>query len=71
MKILDTTIRDGSYAIDFKFTCDDVENIVTKLERLGLEYIEIGHGMGLNASSLEHGISLHSDIEYMYAAKKS
>lgn len=68
MKILDTTIRDGSYAVDFKFTCEDVENIVGKLEKLGLEYIEIGHGMGLNASSPEHGVSLHSDLEYMKAA---
>lgn len=71
MKILDTTIRDGSYAIDFKFTCDDVAEITARLEKLGIEYIEIGHGMGLNASSPENGISLHSDIEYMNAAREN
>lgn len=71
MKLLDTTIRDGSYAIDFKFTCDDVINIVKKSEKLGFEYIEIGHGQGLNASSPEHGISLHTDVEYMQAAAKT
>lgn len=70
MKIMDTTIRDGSYAVDFKFTCKDVTNIVSKLVSLGVEYIEIGHGMGMNASSHEHGISLYSDIEYVCAAKK-
>lgn len=70
MKIMDTTIRDGSYAVDFKFTCKDVSNIVSKLVNLGIEYIEIGHGMGLNASSPEHGISLYSDVEYIEAAKK-
>lgn len=69
MKILDTTIRDGSYAIDFKFSCDDVTDIAGKLEQLGFEYIEIGHGQGLHASSPEHGIALHSDIEYMEAAR--
>ncbi|MBR2402441.1 MAG: 4-hydroxy-2-oxovalerate aldolase [Lachnospiraceae bacterium] len=69
MKILDTTIRDGSYAVDFKFSCDDVVEITTKLEKLGIEYVEIGHGMGLNASSLEHGLALHSDLEYMNAVK--
>lgn len=69
MKILDTTIRDGSYAIDFKFTCEDVQEIAEKLENLGIEYIEIGHGQGLNASSPEHGIALHSDIEYMEAVR--
>lgn len=69
MKILDTTVRDGSYAVDFKFSCEDVSEIATKLEKLGFEYIEIGHGQGLNASSPEHGISLHSDIEYMETAR--
>lgn len=71
MKIMDTTIRDGSYAVDFKFTCKDVSNIVSKLVNLGIEYIEIGHGMGLNASSPEHGVSLYSDVEYIEAAKKT
>lgn len=70
MKILDTTIRDGSYAVDFKFSCDDVANIISKLEKLGFEYIEIGHGLGLNASSARYGFSLHSDKEYMQVAQK-
>lgn len=70
MKILDTTLRDGSYAVDFKFSCDDVGTIVRRLERLGIEFIEVGHGQGLNASSYEHGIALHSDLEYMQAALK-
>lgn len=68
-KILDTTIRDGSYAVGFKFTCSDVKNIVSRLVKLGIEYIEIGHGLGLNASSAERGESLYSDIEYIDAAK--
>ncbi len=70
IQILDTTIRDGSYAVDFKFTCSDVRNIVTRLVKLGIKYIEIGHGMGLNASSPERGEQLFSDEEYMDAAKK-
>lgn len=68
MVILDTTIRDGSYAVDFKFSCGDVKDVVTKLNKLGIQYIEIGHGMGLNASSPERGISLCSDTEYLDAA---
>lgn len=69
MRILDTTIRDGSYAVNFRFSCDDVAEIVKRLEKLGIEYIEIGHGMGLNASSYENGIALHSDEEYMKTAQ--
>lgn len=71
MKILDTTIRDGSYAVDFKFSCRDVKRLVSRSARLGIEYIEIGHGQGLNASSAEHGYALQSDIEYMDAAKEA
>lgn len=67
-KILDCTIRDGSYAVNFKFTCTDVKNIVVRLVKLGIEYIEIGHGQGLNASSPELGVSLYSDEEYLDAA---
>lgn len=67
-KIFDCTVRDGSYAVNFKFTCTDVKNIVSRLVRLGIEYIEIGHGQGLNASSPERGISLYTDEEYLDAA---
>lgn len=70
MKIMDTTVRDGSYAVDFKFSCKDVTDLVGRAQRIGIEYIEIGHGQGLNASSPEHGIALQSDEEYMAAAKK-
>ena len=66
-KIFDCTIRDGSYAVNFKFTRTDVKDIVSRLVRLGIEYIEIGHGQGLNASSPERGISLYTDEEYLDA----
>jgi len=69
MTILDTTIRDGSYAVDFKFSCKDVTDLVKKSSKIGIEYIEIGHGLGIDASSTEHGISLHTDLEYLNAAK--
>lgn len=69
MKILDTTIRDGSYAIDFKFSCKDVQDLVSRSERIGLKYIEIGHGLGLNASSEKYGYSLQTDVEYMKTAR--
>lgn len=69
MKILDTTVRDGSYAVDFKFSCENVRDLVMRSEKIGLEYIEIGHGLGLNASSEKYGYSLQTDIEYMKTAR--
>lgn len=71
MKLLDCTVRDGSYAVDFKWTKQDVEEIITKIERLGFEYIEIGHGLGLHASSMKYGVSILSDPEYMEIANRT
>jgi len=71
IKILDTTLRDGSYAINFSFTSADTEVICKKLDEAGLEYIEIGHGSGLNASNLGYGKTAQTDEEYMITAKES
>jgi len=50
MHILECTIRDGGYAIDFQWARDEVEQIVHGLADAGFEYVEVGHGMGLGAS---------------------
>ncbi len=70
-KIMDVTLRDGSYAINFQYSEYDTENICTKLYEAGMEYIEIGHGVGLDGSSTQNGIALCSDEEYLAAAKRS
>ncbi len=41
-EIMDVTLRDGSYAINFQFSTNDEKHICTSLERLGLKYIEMG-----------------------------
>jgi 4-hydroxy 2-oxovalerate aldolase len=69
--ILDTTLRDGSYAVDFKFTLDDTRKIASELESAGVQQIEIGHGWGLNAESAGLGKAAHSDAEYIKAARES
>jgi len=67
VEIFETTIRDGSYAIDFQFTLEDINLLCTVLERIGFKYIEVGHGFGLNASSVK-GASAATDEEYLGAA---
>ena len=47
--ILDCTLRDGGYVIDFKFTDEEIGNIVSELSNSGVPYIEVGHGLGLGA----------------------
>jgi 4-hydroxy-2-oxovalerate aldolase len=63
-KILDCTLRDGSYSIDFQFTAKDTWLLSSALEQAGVGYIEIGHGLGLNASKKGHGIALETDEAY-------
>ncbi len=65
IKILDTTLRDGSYVVDFQFSQEDTVNISQTLENFDLEFIEIGHGLGLGAYKLEEYDSLCNDFEYM------
>jgi len=69
--LLDCTLRDGSYAINFKFTAKDTKNISSGLDNLGFDYIEIGHGMGLGASREIKYRAAASDQEYMKAASLS
>ncbi|MFQ5672165.1 MAG: 4-hydroxy-2-oxovalerate aldolase [Nitrospinales bacterium] len=66
--ILDTTLRDGSYVIDFQFTARDTEILSHSLEKLGVRLIEVGHGLGINAS-LTKGRAAASDLEYVRAAR--
>ena len=71
IKIMDVTLRDGSYANHFQFSLAQQKAITQGLEELGIEYIEIGHGMGLGASSRRNGIALHSDDEYLGMAQRT
>ncbi len=70
-KILDCTLRDGSYVIDFQFTAADTENIARELDEAGFPYIEVGHSVELGASEQGKNIAAASDVEYMQAAMKA
>jgi len=68
INLLDCTLRDGSYAINFQFTARDTRNICAALDRAGLRRIEIGHGMGIGASSPRYGVAFENDLDYVEAA---
>ena len=60
--LLDCTIRDGSYAIDFKFTEADTALIASQLDAAGIGWIEVGHGVGLGASDAGKGRAAAHDL---------
>ncbi len=66
--LLDCTLRDGSYAVNFQFTAEETSALATALEQAGLAWIEIGHGVGLCASQRGYGDAAETDLAYMQAA---
>ena len=70
-KFLDCTLRDGSYVINFNFSKLDTKNIVSALDQVGVEFIEVGHGVGMGASTNKFPKAAATDDEYMQAASES
>jgi hypothetical protein len=68
IRIVDTTLRDGSHAIAHRYRVDQVETVARALDRAGVWAIAVGHGDGLGASSIQYGRPLHSDAELLAAA---
>jgi 4-hydroxy 2-oxovalerate aldolase/long-chain acyl-CoA synthetase len=68
VQILECTLRDGSYVIDFQFTPKDTAVIAAALENAGFDLIEVGHGVGMNASNVGKGVAAATDEQYMQAA---
>jgi 4-hydroxy 2-oxovalerate aldolase len=67
--ITDATLRDGSHAYGHKITADQIRSYAAAAEKVGYCFLEVGHGNGLGASSLQIGESLLSDSEMLRIAK--
>jgi 4-hydroxy-2-oxovalerate aldolase len=46
VRLVETTLRDGTYELDFQFTPADTALIAEALDRAGCAYIEVAHGNG-------------------------
>ncbi|HVQ57355.1 MAG TPA: 4-hydroxy-2-oxovalerate aldolase [Solirubrobacterales bacterium] len=68
IRIVDTTLRDGSHSIAHQYTPQQVEKIAQMLDEAGVWAIAVGHGDGLGAGSRQYGFSPHSDAELLGAA---
>jgi 4-hydroxy-2-oxovalerate aldolase len=72
INIIENTLRDGSYLIDFQFDKEQTGSIANGLNALGFQFIEIGHGLGLGAGvKPEIGLAKESDANYIRAAKQA
>lgn len=68
IKMVDTTLRDGSHAIRHSYTPEQVVKIASGLDKCGVELIELTHGDGLGGSSYNYGFSKTNEIELLKAA---
>ncbi|MGK2378761.1 4-hydroxy-2-oxovalerate aldolase [Gordonia tangerina] len=66
--LVDTTLRDGMSSVSHQFTTDNVAAIAAGLDRAGVPTIEVAHGIGLGASSIQYGQAAATDPEYIRAA---
>lgn len=67
--VYDPTLRDGSHANGHRFTPFQIKEYCEAANSIGIPVVEVGHGCGIGASSLQLGESLTSDYEMLTAAR--
>jgi 4-hydroxy 2-oxovalerate aldolase len=68
VRIVDTTLRDGSHAMSHQFTETQVRDTVRALDGAGVEWIEVSHGDGVGGSSFNYGFSGTDETTLIAAA---
>jgi 4-hydroxy 2-oxovalerate aldolase len=59
--ISDPTLRDGNHAVSHQLSAKQIAIYTAAADRAGVPIIEVGHGNGLGASSMQVGISSETD----------
>ena len=61
IRVVDTTLRDGSHSISHEYTEDQIRDTVRGLDEARVEILEISHGDGLGGSSINYGFDRTPD----------
>lgn len=67
--ISDPTLRDGNHAIKHQLNTDQIAKYCIAAESAGIPIVEVGHGNGLGASSLQLGMAKLTDEEMLSIAR--
>ncbi|WP_034270591.1 4-hydroxy-2-oxovalerate aldolase [Haloechinothrix halophila] len=68
VRLVDTSLRDGSHAMAHQFTEANVRDTVRALDDAGVSLIEVSHGDGLGGSTFNYGFSLVDERTLISAA---
>ncbi|RUQ02413.1 4-hydroxy-2-oxovalerate aldolase, partial [Microbacterium sp. HSID17254] len=69
VRVIDTTLRDGSHAMAHRYTETQVRDTVRALDAAGIEWIEVSHGDGVGGSSFNYGFSGADEMSLIAAAR--
>lgn len=69
--ICDSTLRDGNHAISHQMSKKHISNYCKIIDNSGVNIVEVGHGNGLGASSLQVGESLLTDKVMLETAREN
>lgn len=67
----DSTMRDGSHAVKHQIPIECIAEYCRLIDDAGMYTTMIGHGNGLGASSLQVGLSRHSDEKMLAAGRNN
>lgn len=68
--ISDPSLRDGNHAVSHKLTPQQISAYCAMADAAGIPIVEVGHGNGVGASSLQLGLAAASDAVLLSAARK-
>jgi 4-hydroxy 2-oxovalerate aldolase len=68
--ISDPTLRDGNHAVQHELTVQQIAGYCDAADAAGIPIVEVGHGNGLGASSLQLGESATPDLEVLMTARE-
>lgn len=71
VRLIDSTLRDGSHAMAHQFTTEHVRDIVKALDNAGVDTLEISHGDGLGGSSFNYGFSKEPEMNLVKIAAET
>ena len=68
--VSDPTLRDGNHAIAQQLSLQQIRDYATAANAAGVPILEVGHGNGLGASSMQVGLSKETDQAMLETARE-